>query len=102
MQKKDYEIALVGAFRREKDKEITLQALREENEAAMKLVKQREDEIQGLKMRLKFREAERKRLEAVASGKISAETHLLSEKEEHLKEIEVLQAKVDRSQDVGK
>ena len=63
-------------------------------------VKQREDEIKGLKMRLKFREAERKRLEAVASGKISAETHLLSEKEEHLKEIEVLQAKVDRSQDV--
>ncbi|KAK2424346.1 kinesin protein KIN-12E [Trifolium repens] len=99
-QKKDYEIALVGAFRREKDKEIALQAMREENEAAMKLVKQREDEIQGLKMRLKFREAERKRLEAVASGKISAETHLLSEKEEHLKEIEVLQAKVDRSQDV--
>ncbi|GAU17140.1 hypothetical protein TSUD_106390 [Trifolium subterraneum] len=99
-RKKDYEIALVGAFRREKDKEIALQALREENEAAMKLVKQREDEIQGLKMRLKFREAERKRLEAVASGKISAETHLLSEKAEHLKEIEVLQAKVDRSQDL--
>ncbi|KAI5412598.1 Kinesin-like protein KIN-12E, variant 3 [Lathyrus oleraceus] len=99
-QNKDYEIALVGAFRREKDKEIALQALREENEAAKKLVKQREDEIQGLKMRLKFREAERRRLEAVASGKISAETHLLLEKEEHLKEIEVLQAKVDRSQDV--
>jgi hypothetical protein len=38
MQKKDYEIALVGAFRREKDKEIALQAMREENEAAMKLV----------------------------------------------------------------
>ncbi|CAK8535490.1 unnamed protein product [Lathyrus sativus] len=99
-QNKDYEIALVGAFRREKDKEIALQALREENEAAKKLVKQREDEIQCLKMRLKFREAERRRLEAVASGKISAETHLLLEKEEHLKEIEVLQAKVDRSQDV--
>jgi hypothetical protein len=38
MQKKDYEIALVGAFRREKDKQIALQAMREENEAAMKLV----------------------------------------------------------------
>jgi hypothetical protein len=37
-QKKDYEVALVGAFRREKDKERALQALREENEAAMKLV----------------------------------------------------------------
>lgn len=37
-QKKDYEVALVGAFRREKDKDIALQALREENQAAMKLV----------------------------------------------------------------
>ncbi|KAJ1400041.1 P-loop containing nucleoside triphosphate hydrolase [Sesbania bispinosa] len=99
-QKKDYEVALVGAFRREKDKEMALQALREENQAAMKLAKQREDEIQGLKMRLRFREAGIKRLEAVASGKISAETHLLNEKEEHLKEIEVLRAQVDRNQEV--
>lgn len=66
----------------------------------MNQAKQREDELQGLNMRLKFREAQIKRLEAVASGKISAETHLLSEKEEHLKEIEVLRAKVERSQDV--
>lgn len=62
--------------------------------------KQREDEIQGLKMRLRFREAGIKRLEAVASGKISAETHLLKEKEEHLKEIEVLRTQVDRNQEV--
>jgi len=60
-------------------------------------VKQREDEIQSLKMRLRFREAGIKRLEAVASEKISAETHLLKEKEEHLKEIEVLRAQVDRN-----
>ncbi|XP_070664320.1 kinesin-like protein KIN-12E isoform X2 [Malus domestica] len=62
--------------------------------------KQREDEIQGLKMRLRFREAGIKRLEAVACGKISAETHLLKEKEEYLKEIEVLRAQVDRNQEV--
>ena len=62
--------------------------------------KQREDEIQGLKMRLRFREAGIKRLEAVASGKISAETHLLKEKEEHLKEIEVLRTQVNRNQEV--
>ncbi|KAK7261134.1 hypothetical protein RIF29_27438 [Crotalaria pallida] len=99
-QKKDYEIALVGAFRREKDREMALQALRDENQAALKLVKQRQDEIQGLKMRLRFREAGIKRLEAVASGKISAETHLLNEKEEHLKEIEVLCGQVDRNQEV--
>ncbi|KAH1222421.1 Kinesin-like protein KIN-12E [Glycine max] len=96
-QKKDYDIALVGAFRREKDKEMELQALRDEIQASMKLVKQREDEIQSLKMRLRFREAGIKRLETVASEKISAETHLLKEKEEHLKEIEVLRAQVDRN-----
>ncbi|XP_019458049.1 PREDICTED: kinesin-like protein KIN-12E [Lupinus angustifolius] len=99
-QKKDYEVALVGAFRREKDKDMSMQALREENQAALKLAKQREDEIQGLKMRLRFREARIKRLEAVASGKISAETCLLNEKEEHLKEIEVLRGQVDRNQEV--
>ncbi|KAB5561601.1 hypothetical protein DKX38_006558 [Salix brachista] len=85
-QKKDYEVALVGAFRREKDKDIALKALATENQAVMQLAKQREDEIKSLKMILRFREAGVKRLEAVAAGKISAETHLLKEKEEHLKE----------------
>ncbi|KAG5049781.1 hypothetical protein JHK85_010884 [Glycine max] len=96
-QKKDYDIALVGAFRREKDKEMELQALRDEIQASMKLVRQREDDIQSLKMRLRFREAGIKRLQTDASEKISAETHLLKEKEEHLKEIEVLRAQVDRN-----
>nr|KAJ0212569.1 hypothetical protein LSAT_V11C400224870 [Lactuca sativa] len=64
-QKKEYEVALVGAFRREKDKDLTLQAVTAESQAAMKLAKQREDEIQGLKLRLRFREAAVKRLEGV-------------------------------------
>ncbi|XP_073143760.1 kinesin-like protein KIN-12E [Henckelia pumila] len=97
--KKEYEVALVGAFRREQDKDTALQALAEENQAALRLAKQREDEIHGLKMRLRFRESGLKRLEAVASGKIAAEIHLLKEKEEHLKEIEVLRAQVDRNQE---
>ncbi|XWS73804.1 hypothetical protein CRYUN_Cryun02cG0160600 [Craigia yunnanensis] len=99
-QKKDHEVALVGAFKREREKETALQALTAENQAAMQLAKQREDEVQSLKMRLRFREAGIKRLEAVASGKISAETHLLKEKDEYLKEIEVLRAQVDRNQEV--
>ncbi|PIA59749.1 hypothetical protein AQUCO_00400565v1 [Aquilegia coerulea] len=99
-QRKEYEAALVGAFRRERDKELALQALAAENQATMHLAKKREDEIQGLKMRLRFREAGIKRLEAVASGKISAETHLLQEKEEYLKEIEALRSQVDRNQEV--
>ncbi|KAI3797891.1 hypothetical protein L1987_33155 [Smallanthus sonchifolius] len=98
--KKEYEVALVGAFRRGMDKDITLQTLTAESQAALQLAKQREDEIQGLKMRLRFREAAIKRLEGVASGKISAETHLLKEKEEHLKELEVLRSQVDRNQEV--
>ncbi|XP_011043868.1 PREDICTED: phragmoplast orienting kinesin-1 isoform X1 [Populus euphratica] len=99
-QKKDYEVALIGAFRREKDKDIALKALKAENQAAMQLAKQREDEIKSLKMIVRFREAGVKRLEAVAAGKISAETHLLKEKEEHLKEIEVWRTQVDRNQEV--
>ncbi|KAL3580989.1 hypothetical protein D5086_018824 [Populus alba] len=99
-QKKDYEVALIGAFRRENDKDIALKALKAENQAAMQLAKQREDEIKSLKMILRFREAGVKRLEAVAAGKISAETHLLKEKEEHLKEIEVWRTQVDRNQEV--
>ncbi|KAE8729390.1 fasciclin-like arabinogalactan protein 17-like [Hibiscus syriacus] len=78
-QKKDYEVALVGAFKREREKEVALQALTAENQAALQLAKQREDEIQSLKMRLRFREAGIKRLEAVASGKISAGLKSLSD-----------------------
>ncbi|CAA0824351.1 P-loop containing nucleoside triphosphate hydrolases superfamily protein [Striga hermonthica] len=99
LHKKEYEVALVGVLRREKDKDTALQALAAENQATLQLAKQREDEIQGLKMRLRFRESGIKRLEAVASGKISAEIHLLKEREEHLKEIEVLRAQVDRNQE---
>lgn len=99
-KEKDYDAVLVGALKRERDKEIALQALAAENQAAMQLAKQREDEIQGLKMRLRLREAGMKRLETVACGKISGETHLLKEREEHLKEIEVLRSQVDRNQEV--
>lgn len=53
-------------------------------------------------MRLRFRESGIKRLEDLASGKISAETHLLKEKEEYLQEIEVLRSQVDKNQDVTK
>ncbi|RVW30913.1 Kinesin-like protein KIN-12E [Vitis vinifera] len=89
-QKKEYEVALVGAFRREKDKDIALQALAAENQAAMQLAKQRQDEIQGLKMRLRFSRIRTKEVGSSCFWKISAEAHLLKEKEEHLKEIEVL------------
>lgn len=51
-------------------------------------------------MRLRFREAGIKRLEAVAAGKLSFETHLLQENGELLREVEVLRSQVDRNQEV--
>ncbi|KAK9175379.1 hypothetical protein WN944_027385 [Citrus x changshan-huyou] len=66
LTKKDYELALVGDFRREKEKDISLHALVAENQAALQLAKQREDEIQGQRMRLWFQEGGIKRLEADA------------------------------------
>lgn len=51
-------------------------------------------------MRLRFREEGIRRLQSVASGKLSAEAHLLQEKEELLKEIELLRNQVDRNPEV--
>ncbi|KAJ0248236.1 Kinesin-like protein KIN-12E [Hirschfeldia incana] len=99
---KDYEVALVGALRREREKDAALQALAAENEASLKLEKKREDEIRGLKMMLKLRDSAIKSLQGVASGKISAETHVQKEKTDLLKEIEVLRAQVDRNHEVTK
>ncbi|MQM03239.1 hypothetical protein Taro_036014 [Colocasia esculenta] len=99
-QRKEYEAALVAALRMDQDKEKMLKALAAEKEAVEQMANQRIDEVQGLKMRLRFREEGIKRLEAVASGKLSAESHLLQEKEEFLKEIEVLRNQVDRNPEV--
>ncbi|XP_068634329.1 kinesin-like protein KIN-12E [Aristolochia californica] len=99
-QKKEFEVALVGALKRIQEKEIELEASAAESQAAVQLAKQREEEIQSLKMRLRFREAGIKRLEAVSLGKISVETHLLQENGELLREIEVLRNQVDRNQEV--
>ncbi|CAD5324811.1 unnamed protein product [Arabidopsis thaliana] len=99
---KDYEVALVGAFRREREKDVALQALTAENEASMKLEKKREDEIRGLKMMLKLRDSAIKSLQGVTSGKIPVEAHLQKEKGDLMKEIEVLRAQVDRNQEVTK
>jgi kinesin family protein 15 len=53
-------------------------------------------------MRLKFREERIKRLEQVASGKLSAEAHLLQEKENLVKELEVLRSQLDRNPEITK
>lgn len=63
---------------------------------------QKTEEVRSFKMRLKFREERIKRLEQVASGKLSAEAHLLQEKENLVKELEVLRGQLDRNPEITK
>jgi kinesin family protein 15 len=51
---------------------------------------------------LKFREGRIKTLEQVASGKLSAEAHLLQEKEDLKKELELLRSQMDRNPEITK
>jgi kinesin family member 15 len=53
-----------------------------------------------LKMRLRFREEGVKRLQAVASSKLSSESHLLMENQELHKEIEILKNQLERNPEV--
>jgi kinesin family protein 15 len=51
-------------------------------------------------MRLRFREDRIKRLEQVTSGKLSAESHLLQENEDLVKEVDALRGLLDRNPEV--
>jgi kinesin family member 15 len=51
-------------------------------------------------MRLRFREEGVKRLQAVASSKLSSESHLLMENQELHKEIEILKNQLERNPEV--
>ncbi|XP_062212428.1 kinesin-like protein KIN-12G [Phragmites australis] len=101
-QRKDYDAALAAAFRREQEKEVKLKATIAAKLTAEQLAAQRSEEVRSFKMRLKFREERIKRLEQVTSGKLSAEAHLLQEKEELVKELEVLRSQLDRNPEITK
>ncbi|XP_066386122.1 kinesin-like protein KIN-12G [Miscanthus floridulus] len=101
-QRNNYDAALVAAFRREQEKEAQLKAMIDAKQIAEQLAAQKTEEVRSFKMRLKFREERIKRLEQVASGKLSAEAHLLQEKENLVKELEVLRGQLDRNPEITK
>ncbi|XP_066330493.1 kinesin-like protein KIN-12G isoform X2 [Miscanthus floridulus] len=101
-QRNDYDAALVAAFRREQEKEAQLKAMIDAKQIAEQLAAQKTEEVRSFKMRLKFREERIKRLEQVASGKLSAEAHLLQEKENLVKELELLRGQLDRNPEITK
>uniref|UniRef100_A0A0E0KJ24 Kinesin motor domain-containing protein n=1 Tax=Oryza punctata TaxID=4537 RepID=A0A0E0KJ24_ORYPU len=100
MQRKDYDAALVAAFRREQETEAKLKAMIAAKLVAEQLATQRAEEVRSFKMRLRFREDRIKRLEQVTSGKLSAEAHLLQEKEDLVKEVDALRGLLDRNPEV--
>ncbi|XP_015690068.2 kinesin-like protein KIN-12G [Oryza brachyantha] len=100
MQRKDYDAALVAAFRREQESEAKLKAAIAAKLVAEQLATQRAEEVRSFKMRLRFREDRIKRLEQLASGKLSAEAHLLQEKEDLVKEVDALRSLLDRNPEV--
>ncbi|KAI4984891.1 hypothetical protein ZWY2020_017521 [Hordeum vulgare] len=99
-QRRDYDITLAAAFRREQEKEAKLKAAIAAKQIAEELATQRSEEVRSFKMRLRFREDRIKRLEQVASGKLSAEAHLLQEKEDLMKEIEALRNQLERNPEI--
>ncbi|CAD6214535.1 unnamed protein product [Miscanthus lutarioriparius] len=101
-QRNDYDAALVAAFRREQEKEAQLKAMIDAKQIAEQLAAQKTEEVRSFKMRLKFREERIKRLEQVVSGKLSAEAHLLQEKENLVKELELLRGQLDRNPEITK
>ncbi|CAN6297768.1 unnamed protein product [Urochloa humidicola] len=101
-QRNEIDAALVAAFRREHEKEAQLNATIAAKQMAEQLAAQKTEEVRNLKMRLKFREEQIKRLELVASGKLSAEAHLLQEKKNLVKELEVLRSQLDRNPEITK
>ncbi|KAK7301131.1 hypothetical protein RJT34_11992 [Clitoria ternatea] len=84
----------VGMMEKNSKKEWELMGTR------LLLEQMKEERARGDEVMEKWKQPLNLELEAVASQKISAETHLLNEKEEHLKEIEVLQAQVDQNKEV--
>ncbi|KAJ3673243.1 hypothetical protein LUZ60_006617 [Juncus effusus] len=101
-QKKESEKALVAAIRHGQEQEASLRAMQTAKRTAEDLAAQREAEIKGLKMRLRFREEAIKRLQNVNSSKLSAESHLLSETQELKREIEMLKGQVERNPEITK
>ncbi|KAA3482395.1 phragmoplast orienting kinesin 2 [Gossypium australe] len=94
------EATLAGALRREKKAETSIKKLEAEIEQLNRLVRQREEDTRSSKMMLRFREDKIQRMESVVRGSLPADSFLLEENKALSKEIQLLQAKVDKNPEV--
>ncbi|KAJ1403031.1 P-loop containing nucleoside triphosphate hydrolase [Sesbania bispinosa] len=89
--------ALVGALRREKMAEITIQNLKAEIERMNCLARQREEGTQHTSIMLKHYEEKIKQLELLVDGQLSAEKYLMEENRALREEIQLLKANIDKN-----
>ncbi|OMO58550.1 hypothetical protein COLO4_34541 [Corchorus olitorius] len=94
---KRIEAALAGSLRREKMAETTVQKLEAEIEQMNRLICQREEDVQRIKMMLRFREEKIKNLDLLATGLVSTEEYLMEENRALKEEVRLLQTKIDRN-----
>ncbi|KAL9674626.1 hypothetical protein QQ045_030898 [Rhodiola kirilowii] len=94
------EASLIGALRREKQAEEAAHKLKAEIEQLNRLAQERDEDAQHSKMMLRLREEKIKRLEMLRDGSLSAEKYLMEDNDALLKEIQTLQAKIDRNPEV--
>ncbi|PKA54315.1 Kinesin-like protein KIN12A [Apostasia shenzhenica] len=97
---KSLETTLAGALRREKMADTAVKQLEAEILQLNRLVRQREENTQGSKMMIKFREDKIHRMEALLNGLVTPDSYLLEENNGLSEEIKLLQAKVDRNPEV--
>ncbi|KAK7291739.1 hypothetical protein RIF29_07120 [Crotalaria pallida] len=94
--------ALVGALRREKIAQTTIQNLKAEIERMNCLDRQREEDAQHTRILLRHSEEKIRQLELLVDDKLSAEKYLSEENRALQEEIQLLQTSIDKSAESSK
>ncbi|CAJ2650140.1 kinesin-like protein KIN-12C isoform X2 [Trifolium pratense] len=94
--------ALVGALRREKMAETTIQGLKVEIDHTKCLAQQKDEDAQHNSIKLRHCEEKIKQLELLVDGQLSAEKYLTEENRALKEEIQFLKMKIDKNSESSK
>ncbi|CAJ2651293.1 unnamed protein product [Trifolium pratense] len=94
--------ALVGALRREKMAETTIQGLKVEIDRTKCLAQQKDEDAQHNSIKLMHCEEKIKQLELLVDGQLSVEKYLMEENRALKEEIQFLKMKIDKNSESSK
>ncbi|GAU16719.1 hypothetical protein TSUD_199610 [Trifolium subterraneum] len=94
--------ALVGALRREKMAETTIQGLKVEINRTKCMARQKEEDAQHNSIMLRHCEEKTKQLELLVDGQLSTEKYLMEENRALKEEIQLLKMKIDKNSESSK